>query len=199
MGHGCHNCGCPNGCECEPKRPRYDQLPIAIEPTIYASLDPGLNHCGVAVWINEELSSAELVRVKYQVATERAEKWRLMGHAVGKVIPAGAHLIVEVPQVYTRQHSKGDPNDLIDIAGVVGSVVSASFAVEVCWSPVPHDWKGNLPKEVTERRVLNALRPAELAKIKPCPASLKHNVLDAIHLGLVYLQREGLRARAHPA
>lgn len=21
MGHGCHDCGCPNGCECEPKSP----------------------------------------------------------------------------------------------------------------------------------------------------------------------------------
>ena len=202
MGHGCHDCGCPNGCECCRacgKAPwacgcastRYE--PDAPPPVMVA-IDPGLNHCAMSTWVGDKLQAACLVRQKYEPGMERADKWRIIGKAVGSLIPAGADLVIEVPQIYTRQHSKGDPNDLIDIAGVAGAIIGAAPARSVEWSPLPKEWKGNLPKEVTAQRVMNALRPDEHKAIQPCPPSLMHNVYDAIHLGLVYLKREGLRS-----
>lgn len=160
----------------------------------FASIDPGLNHTAWAVWDDGRLSAAGLTRIDWSryPGMERAEKWRLMGLAVGKVIPPDGFLVCEIPQVYTRERSKGDPNDLIDLAGVVGAITQHSTSVE--WSPVPRDWKGQIPKNVTELRVKSALGPDELAVIDPrIPASLLHNTYDAIHLGLVYLRREGLR------
>ncbi len=155
------------------------------------TVDPGLNHCGVACWHEGILIDARLVRAHYEPGMERGEKWRTMASLVAQQSTIDALLVIEVPQVYTRQHSKGDPNDLIDIAGVVGAITMQATSVE--WSPLPHDWKGNLPKDITAVRVMNALKPGEHKAIKPCPPSLLHNVYDAIHLGLVYLKREGLR------
>lgn len=123
---------------------------------------------------------------------ERAEKWRIMGQLVTRQYAVDSFLVCEIPQVYARDRSKGDPNDLIDLAGVVGACTQEALTVE--WSPVPRDWKGQIPKHVTQARVLDALGAEELAAIdETIPASLLHNVYDAIHLGLVYLRREGLR------
>jgi hypothetical protein len=102
------------------------------------------------------------------------------------------NLVIEVPQVYTRARSKGDPNDLIDLACVVGAIMGVHN-----WRQVfvyrPAQWKGQQPKEVTTRNAQNDLRPEELTRVTHCAASLMHNVWDAVALGLAHLKKVGQR------
>lgn len=55
----------------------------------------------------------------------------------------------------------------------------------------PHQWKGGLSKERHQPRILEALTPAELARLPALPASKFHNVVDAIGIGLFDLGRMG--------
>jgi len=161
-----------------------------------ASIDPGKNACGVAVWYPNILIWAGYVKNPFsKIGKERAEKWGDMGRTVtgilGRWKDYGISLVLEIPQVYTGPQDE-DRNDLLDLAGVQGAIVGASrFPVE--WSPVPREWKGQLPKEVSEKRVDAKLTPVEKQRIEWPAKSYCHNVYDALHLGLVHLEREGLR------
>ena len=54
----------------------------------------------------------------------------------------------------------------------------------------PHKWKGNLPKHVTEARVLQTLTREEKGVIPRIGKNLIHNVYDAIGIGLYHLGRK---------
>lgn len=97
-------------------------------------------------------------------------------------------VVVELPQVYTRGSSKGDPNDLVDLAFSAGRLVGNATNLRTVR---PREWKGQLPKNVHHARVRKALSAAELAVLDACnvPVSKRHNVLDAVGLGLWALRR----------
>ena len=153
-----------------------------------ASVDPGVRHSAVALWDNGELRTAYLIDLGDK-PRERAQGWRKMAQLVRESLPTGDHeLVLEIPQVYREAANKGrNPNDLIDLAGVQGAI--AGLCGPVVWSPLPRQWKGTAPKRVSEMRVDAKLSDAEKARVRWPIASLKHNVIDAIHLGLVYLKR----------
>lgn len=171
------------------------------------SIDPGLNWVAYAIWDAEtgDLLRAGLVKCEYEVGTERAEKWREMAWRVDDELGLSeaafedTWLVVEVPQVYKDTQNKDkkghrrDPNDLIDLAGVLGAICGRMTEGHVEWSPMPRDWKGQAPKHITKLRVDEKLKDGETQVIEWPAASLCHNVYDAIHLGIVYLEREGLR------
>jgi hypothetical protein len=55
-------------------------------------------------------------------------------------------LVSEWPQIYTASKSKGDPNDLIGMAGVVGALVALLLPkLDSIYTPVPGDWT-RIPK-----------------------------------------------------
>lgn len=171
-------------------------------PDYIASIDPGKHACGLAIWRlipDVRLVKAEWVRnpFKDEPGVERAERWGDMARQVAGVISRWQQigwkvsLLLEIPQVYSGESEK-DKNDLLDLAGVQGAIVGATNC-DVEWSPLPKEWKGQLPKEVSEKRVDSKLLDSEKALIQWPAKSYRHNVYDAIHLGIVYLEREGLR------
>lgn len=97
-------------------------------------------------------------------------------------------LVLEVPQVYHQRFQKGDQSDLIEVAGVAGAL-SSVLAADRHYGYLPRQWKGQVPKEIHNARVLSKLSGSETANIQPCAASLRHNVLDGIGLGLFHLKR----------
>lgn len=167
-----------------------------------ASIDPGKWACGLAVWSLDkgQLVHASWVRNpwKNEPGQERPEIWGDTARQVTAMLahrwqPYGqVNLVLEIPQVYEKASEK-DKNDLIDLAGVQGAIVGGFPQGFVEWSPKPAEWKGQLPKEVSEKRVDSKLTAAEKALIDWPAESYRHNVYDAIHLGIVYLEREGLR------
>lgn len=92
-------------------------------------------------------------------------------------------LVIEIPQIYRASKSRGDPNDLIKVAVLAGKIIgriNAPHTVEVH----PATWKGQVPKNVHNARVLARLSPEERAKV---PAV--HDAIDAVGLGLWFLKR----------
>jgi len=153
------------------------------------SIDPGKRSCGVAVFD----SLAQLVHAQLVEGTEakdwpRPAIWAYMAQEVHKVLaPWSAYgLVLEIPQVYGRHERSVDNNDLLDLAGVQGAM---ALGQKVHWAPTPAQWKGQLPKSITVSRVDGCLGAGEKGRIVWPNVSLRHNVYDAIHLGLVYLER----------
>lgn len=113
-------------------------------------------------------------------------------------------VVIEKPQVYRGRASKGDPNDLISLAILVGQYTEryASRGVPVD-HVIPHTWKGSLPPGVCLSRIVEALTWSERAVLdtvisplarKPLgPDTLeegkRHNVIDAVGIGLWSMKR----------
>jgi hypothetical protein len=168
------------------------------------AIDPGLRVLGMAEFEDGALTGAHLVRNPNQ--TDRgAQAW--LAIAIETLRAAGAAepdlLVHELMQVYDTKGQKGDQADLIELAGVAGTVAGVLFA-ERALSYVPREWKGNLPKKVHHKRGVAALYTAELETLMECPdapadlvtfletasaEALFRNVLDAVCLGLFQLGR----------
>ena len=156
------------------------------------SLDPGLRGCGVAWWnVYGELRHVAYIRNPEKTGDgprawtgyERVCLWDKRTD----------YFISEVPQVYRAGASKGDPDDLLQLAGVVG-VFSALMSADVRIGVKPREWKGQVPKDVHHKRLLKELNYLETTMIEEAaPPSLRHNVLDAVGIGLWWLKNQGIR------
>lgn len=101
-------------------------------------------------------------------------------------------VLVEMPK--WRPHSHEEIDDLLGLARKVGRLEQfykmRGAHVDVCW---PHVWKGSVPKEIHNQRVLHMLTERELAILPRRPRSKKnpydHNMLDAVGIGLWKLGR----------
>ena len=151
------------------------------------SLDPGLRGSGVAWWAED----GSLLFVDY--LRNPVKKGDGPGAWVGfDLLPLydnrPDYFISEVPQVYRAGASKGDPDDLIQLAGVVG-VFSNIFRATTHFGVKPREWKGQVPKDVHHARLVKTLTPEEMAMIdRAAPPSLRHNVLDAVGIGRYFFQ-----------
>jgi hypothetical protein len=163
----------------------------------YVSIDPGKNRVAWAKWSESGALISAGLAVESPSTDCRVEHWRKMAETTNIYtgIDSGqwTELIVEIPQIYGKGQEEKDPNDLIDLAGVVGAIASKICYGKVIWSPVPREWKGQLPKVISVKRVEEKLSDDEKKLIVWPSKSLKHNVYDALHLGLTYLSKKGLR------
>lgn len=143
------------------------------------AIDPGTKSTGFAFFHGDTLS--HVARAKGlrcnnldTLDFEKVRKWR----------GCCTHFVCEVPQVYPQ--SKADPNDMIPLALLAGSLVGF-FGSPFVKLPKPREWKGQVPKKIHNARTLAALTPAEL---QLC-GGLSHDEIDAVGLGLWYLGRTG--------
>lgn len=158
---------------------------------ILIAIDPGLRHCGVAVFEAGELQCAALVKNRDLVSrgpSAHAEMaWQVL-HWLSAWDLDRAILVLEWPRIYPGSgQRKGDLNDLLELAGVDSAIASklGAFLGEVtCYAPA--QWKGQVPKRIMNDRVLKRLTPREAARIIH---PKDHNVLDAIGIGLHRLER----------
>jgi hypothetical protein len=89
-------------------------------------------------------------------------------------------LVIEIPHPGRGRASRQDINALSERVGAIVERVHAPQVVRV--SPIA--WKGAVPKEIHNRRVLASLTPAEQVILADAqiPRSYVHNVIDAIGL-----------------
>ncbi len=114
---------------------------------------------------------------------------------LGEVWPVVDRAIIELPQVYPKISAK-QANDLITLAVRVGQYKERIEDLGED-APVrlvhPHTWKGNVPKDIHHPRIWAKLDPSEQhifnKDTKATTLSKRHNVLDAIGLGLYDLKR----------
>lgn len=175
--------------ESEPMKPKPPPPPPP-EPKTLVCFDPGIRVAGLAIFVDKKLTWAGIVRNSEQ--TERGPyAWIRMADAVNEQLQdiSADRIVVEVPQVYRQSSWKGDPADLIELAGVNGAVV-ASVMAGSHRGYLPREWKKQVRKDVMLRRIMSRLSPEEQAAFDDSvPESLKHNAIDAAGLGLFELGR----------
>lgn len=160
--------------------------------SVLISVDPGKFLCGLAVFQDGKLVHAKLVESSKAMGSGPAV-WVAMADAVKQTVEATelgvSTVVVEVMQVYKAGLQKGDPGDLIEVAGVSGAVCMAFPWAKTHMGFKPAQWKGQLPKAVMEKRIKEALSTTEIGRITKCSAALRHNVWDGIGIGLKALGR----------
>ena len=148
------------------------------------SIDPGKHEIGYSYFTKKILVFCGLLPTKNK-KLKSLECIKIAGKYLNP-----KNIIIEKPQVYQQEKQKGDPNDLIDLARVIGKIeyILRESKIELC---LPKTWKGQVPKKIMNNRIIEKLHPPEkkiLSKVK-IPDSKKHNVIDAIGIGLWYLER----------
>lgn len=140
-----------------------------------ASIDPGVKRVGFAVWEDSRLKQAGICEPTLQDWMRGLDE-----------------IVIEKPQVYVAARSKGDPNDLVELALVVGWMAGIAWMADNAAAIYykPSEWKGQLPKQVCHDRVIKALMDREREAIV-LPPNKRHalDVLDAIGIGLYHLGR----------
>ena len=83
------------------------------------SLDPGLRGCGVAWWrVDGSLAHVAYVRNPVKIGNGPMAWMGYDGTTASWYTSHTEHFLSEIPQVYRVGASKGDPDDLIQLAGV---------------------------------------------------------------------------------
>lgn len=134
------------------------------------TIDPGVHKSAVALWnFDGRLIFAD----------------DLKNDAVFRLIRgvAEARVVVETPVKYpTKRKQHKDVGDLLEVAEQMKKTALRSLGVS------PSAWKGQVPKKIHGRRILEALEDTE----KKSALSIdNHNTIDAIGLGLWVLGRLG--------
>ncbi len=157
------------------------------------SYDPGAKVAGVALWDDNQLCEAWLVRGDNWGDTAHVA-FRSMCERVPTTI---IHtFVIEIPQVYVQRKQVGDPNDLIIVAlnagafGTYAGFCGGDDGAEV-YTFRPHEWKGQVPKHIAIKRFQKRLSDDERRRvcITKVPKSLQHNVWDSVGLGLYHTGR----------
>ena len=159
------------------------------------ALDPGLRASGLAVFEGAVLKHAAIVRPEIHHRETLPAVVVMCEGLVAMIDTARAQykhealdLIVEYPQVYQRVggKTKGDPNDLLPLAAVCGGV-AACVVADLKRAVHPSEWKGSVDGDVFTERIKQRLTKNELVRLPV--GSLAHNAIDAVGLGLWYLNR----------
>lgn len=107
-----------------------------------------------------------------------------------------ADVYIERPVIYPR--SKARPNDIITLAVNAGEWGGRYHYATVHYVE-PRTWKGTIDKAVHHPRIRAALTDREAAVLAAAEAgvakSKRHNLLDAVGIGLWALGRMGHQAR----
>lgn len=172
------------------------------------AIDPGINGCGAAFYVDGALASAQYVKNSLDRRSDSSRRVLYMAMEVcARTVGTPDRLVVERPRVYLK--SRTNPDNIMVLAEV-GACVSGILGVPA-ETVRPSDWKGNISPEECTRRVRSRLTDEEFKAIelpknscavcrmkdpglKDClkPHScLAHNVYDAIGIGLFSLGRFG--------
>jgi hypothetical protein len=147
------------------------------------AVDPGISACGCALFAGRTLVQAQLVRNTCSDTADLAERFKCMAIAVCDAHEGVSSLAIEYPVAYRkREFHKGDQNDLLKIAAVVGTILARLGVPSRLY--FPYDWKRQMTKAITRRRVEKRLSMAEAAVVVLPAATLQHNVFDGIGVGL---------------
>jgi len=146
-------------------------------------IDPGLSKAGVAQFTeNGRLLSAQLVQCK----KERGPlAWRTMALATQKIINETPTVIIHEMMTFrpSQQYAVGDLFQVIGALSWTLAILSGPETKIISYTP--QEWKGSLPKNITQRRAKAALSVVELADSD----KWNHDTWDAVAIGLHYFKR----------
>lgn len=162
--------------------------------TVLLAVDPGVRYPAGALFVSGVLQKASRVKIPKGIGpkTPVLERCRAISLSItdwAQAIPD--ILVVEYPQIYTQDKSKGNPNQLVPLAAI-GACLSGLYMATRVISPTPREWTGNIPKNEDGdpwdsprgRRVWERLSDVERTRVVP-----SHDAVDAVGLGLFGLGR----------
>lgn len=141
--------------------------------TTLMAIDPGIRLVGWAWFVLGKLSACGI---------DHPDRITLFGDTT----------VIEKPQVYRALRSKGDPNDLIDVAVIVGELkrqAKLRTPPSRIETPKPAEWKRQVDKAIHHRRIMKVLTDDERRIVPQLPKKVHHNMVDAIGIGLAHLER----------
>lgn len=161
------------------------------------AIDPGLSRTGYATW--DRRDGVWRLRFAGHLTPRccRNSSWWVKAGSIVDQIPfhrpndegdPEAILAIEMPE-YQSGRAKSTAatrsGGIFKLAAMVGMILGKWYAGEVhIYSP--HDWKGQLPKDVSHARIEEALS----ARTRNAVGfnKLKHDAIDAIGIGLHHIQ-----------
>src|SRR5688572_13296874 len=98
----------------------------------------------------------------------------------------------ERPRIYPQGKQEANPDTIITLSITAGRLTQRWDKDQIGWFH-PREWKGNVPQPILETRIIEALTEAEALilyeSIKDIAPSYRHNVFDAVGIGLYALKR----------
>lgn len=156
------------------------------------AIDPGLRYPAIARFEDGVLVYASRVPIPRGITTHTPVLERCRAIAIALIGDYRPDVVItEYPQIYVREKSKGDPNNLIPLAAI-GACIAGLLPSTKIISPKPKDWTGNLPKSEEGnpwdsprgRRIWGRLSAEERVRVVP-----SHDAVDSVGIGLWYLGR----------
>lgn len=156
------------------------------------AIDPGLRGCGVGLIDNGRVALGRYIANPGPKTLRGPMAWRYMAEELPRklYIKDVAEVVIEQQQVYRGARGRiGDPSDLLELAGVVGAVTVAFSHLPVI-GVLPRLWKGQVNADVMTHRIeFEQMTEEERATIEEHRSTLRHNVIDAIGLGLWWWEK----------
>ena len=164
------------------------------------AIDPGVHNMAIAVFgdngvLLDAWNETDTRSAFEGLLNETLERWgspsvRLFGRLNSHLRLETNRVVGERQVVYPGAKGlKTNPNDLLDLAMCAGAFFSAICVDMQAQLTVvePAEWKAQVPKDITKRRILELLSHSEPLSIKK--GGEMHNVYDAIGIGLFALGR----------
>lgn len=152
------------------------------------AVDPGKKHNGWALFEEGELLMLGLTRGRDAYATAKAVRDTVASLGMDVNV-----LVIESQEIY-RGPNRKNPNDMLEVAFASGCLAGMIPHQELV-RPLPRVWTKGQKKEIRHARLLDAARSPmtdwEMSAVLnyKAPKTLKHNVIDAVALGLYALKR----------
>lgn len=144
------------------------------------TIDPGKKSVAFAIFDGNDLATCGFLLARERAGLVAQVRETLAGQFFDDVV-------IELPKVYQQRRWSGDPNDLIHLAVTVGIIVSMYPKAALV---LAREWKGTTPKAVMNTRTEGRLSEIERSRLSGvCSSRHRHNVLDAIGIGLWRLGR----------
>jgi hypothetical protein len=161
-----------------------------ITAPLLVSIDPGVYSCAVAAWEAPTSSLETPHGTLYRAALSAPCEASQTAQAVLEMIEGWgcqqAPVCVEVPVKYgTRRSTHKDVERMLEVI----ATIQRAYSPHLYFAVSPFAWKGNVPKGIQGSRILSALTKAEHDVVCWPKNSLKHNLVDAIGIGLWRLGR----------
>jgi len=189
-------------------------LPFKLPPKetgLVLCVDPGLRCCGVAIFSpSGRLLRAGLPQSSIAARTgiRGARAWAAMAKEVEHWLDVASwresadnlhfggwptKLIVEEQRIDQRTPNADDMLQVNGTAGAIAGIYAASLPSPVVVGVWPETWKGSIPKADMTARIASRMResPEEDRRIEyeGVPMGLRHNILDAVGIGLYHWDR----------
>lgn len=147
------------------------------------AIDPGTAATGICLLVNGKPEWIRVIREKGATADDRLPA---MCYSISSLLTDQlAYNDIDTIAVEDQMIRPSDkrPNDILQLAKVVGAVFATVPQTVKLYSPLPVQWKGSVPEDVFGTRILR-LFPDAGQLMHGVPPSLQHNGFDALGLAL---------------